>query len=363
MRPRALAAAVPLVLLCVASGGRPGANAQGAAEASVDQIDRTIDQLRGKALTIASIEPRAVTAYVLVVGQDGQGVEGLDASHFAVMERTADGTPNPVFPFFTTVGESQQGISVGLTMDYSASMAADDLRAMEEANRRFVGQLRPDLDHVSVTKFATTAQTVYSGPPTGKKAEKAIRRRVGVGGKTALVDAVNLAYDQVDDTRDMKLVVAFTDGRENSSTVSLDEITARASEYQAPVLAVGLGDKIDHDFLLQLAGRTGGFYVHVPHSDGLIRMYEAAVSLLKGAYVLRWKPSHPPGTSVAAAIFVQSPAADEPVLTGLTYVAGTSMAGSPDMLRAPPPREPPGEPVAPPGDSGARPATEPTPAP
>ncbi|MCP4867831.1 MAG: VWA domain-containing protein [Proteobacteria bacterium] len=312
--------------------GVAGAQDKTAEEQAGIALESALEQLRGQALTIGNVDPNEITAYVLVVGEDGKGVAGLQESDFAIVERTADGSSTPVFPSFGTADEEQRAISVALTMDYSKSMPEKDIVAMEEANLRFVQRLRPERDHVAVVKFASDTKLVWSGEAHPRKGKRAIARKVKVGGKTALLDAVVMAYDELDINRDIRMVVAFTDGKDTASTSGPDEVVAMAEGLQAPVLAVGLGADVDHAALLELAAATRGFYVYVEDSRDLARLYQTAADLLRGAYVLRWKPNHPTGTNVGAAVFVSLPGVEQPLATGLAYVAGTSMTGPVEML-------------------------------
>ena len=299
-----------------------------------------IEDLAGTALVVSQLEPDEVVAYVLVVGDDGAGVAGLGAGDFSVFERSAanEAELHPVFPEFGSIRGDRRRTSVALTMDHSGSMYKNgddgekDVRNMIKANIMFVRALRQGVDHVSVIKFSSEAKTFYPDGDNMKAAERAIKRKVKPG-KTAFLDALDLAIEEAGESGDMKMVMAFTDGKETASqrVKSPEEIIRKAQLAQVPLVTIGLGAEVDANLMGLLAAETGGFYLHVEDSDELPAQYEKAASLLQGAYMLRWKPTFPAGTETIAGIAVKG-AAGQPIMTGIVYESGTRRTGKDEAL-------------------------------
>ena len=297
-----------------------------------------VEDLAGRALAVSQLEPDEVVAYILVVGPDGAGLPGLSAGDFNVFETNDANEMHPVFPEFGSIRQDERRTSVALTMDYSKSMyrtkddPEKDVRNMVMANVLFVRALRDRVDRVSVIKFSSEARVAYPDGDRMKKAERAIKKTVRPG-KTAFLDALDLAIEEAGESGDMKMVMAFTDGRETSSTRVKDpaEIVRKAQLAQVPLITIGLGSEVDADLMGLLAAETGGFYLHVEDSDELPAQYEKAASLLQGAYMLRWKPTFPAGTETIAGIAVKG-ADGRPLVTGFVYESGTRKAGRDAML-------------------------------
>jgi Ca-activated chloride channel family protein len=94
-------------------------------------------------------------------------------------------------------------------------------------------------------------------------------------GRTSLYDALLEALDRLaDGTRARKVVVLVSDGGDNASTATLNEVLARARASNAAIYTIGLYDDDDLDrnprVLKSLAAATGGER-YLPRSAGPLR--------------------------------------------------------------------------------------------
>jgi Ca-activated chloride channel family protein len=86
------------------------------------------------------------------------------------------------------------------------------------------------------------------------------------GGDTALLDAISLAYDRLQQRQDkerINAIVVMTDGKENNSQIRLRDLTAklqRGNQSGVPVVVfcVAYGDDADLNTLQQISDATGG---------------------------------------------------------------------------------------------------------
>ena len=167
-----------------------------------------------------------------------------------------------------------------LLVDTSSSMnesaggvSATKLQAAKDACKAFLGVVRPQ-DHVGLSTFDTSVRTVF---PLGT-APAAVRDGldgIQANGKTAWRDAVNSALETFAHQPGRRNVILLTDGLDNSSSVSLEQVSQKASELNIPIHVVGLGSstEIDEAALLQLAHATRGWPMLTPDASKLADLY------------------------------------------------------------------------------------------
>ena len=84
---------------------------------------------------------------------------------------------------------------------------------------------------------------------------------------TALYDATATALRRVKSAKQRKAVVVFTDGEDNRSRFSVDQVIemARTSEVSVYTVAEGVSDPKTASFLERLASETGGRSYAIRH--------------------------------------------------------------------------------------------------
>jgi Mg-chelatase subunit ChlD len=110
----------------------------------------------------------------------------------------------------------------------------------------------------------------------GRAAARLELDRVRADGSTALLDAVSTALDVLDGTRgsaNLQAVVALTDGEENSSSRTADEVERRLRHADALFFGIAHGDDSGRELLGRLARSCGGHSL-VPDEHGIQAAYE-----------------------------------------------------------------------------------------
>src|SRR6185369_10977234 len=134
------------------------------------------------------------------------------------------------------------------------------LPALKNAALRLIAELRPE-DSVAVYNFSNAITELQ--PFT---ADKSSAKRSVLGtrayGDTALYDALARVGQDLVGRAGKKVIVLFTDGKDNSSTLNPDDAIQRAKANGVPIYTIAQGEAIGHkDLLEQLAGiskATGG---------------------------------------------------------------------------------------------------------
>ncbi|MFZ1729559.1 MAG: VWA domain-containing protein [Bacteroidota bacterium] len=106
-------------------------------------------------------------------------------------------------------------------------------------------------------------------------------------GVTTMFDAVIEALNEVanNGTNPLKAVVVFSDGGDNNSIASLQDVIAFAQSVNVPIYSIGVaydGNQVDLDNMKKMADSTGGKFVIVEEPDDIIPAFDEMVSLVSG---------------------------------------------------------------------------------
>jgi Ca-activated chloride channel family protein len=156
--------------------------------------------------------------------------------------------------------------NVYLVVDTSGSMDGEKIARTQEALRAFVEQVQGDRDRVGLVDFSHQVKA-YTRPVLMDAANKGtllgqIDAMYASGG-TALIDAVYVAAEDLESLNDraaINALVVMTDGLENSSERSLDELTRllRGLDPAPVIFTVAFGDDADEAVLGEIARIGGG---------------------------------------------------------------------------------------------------------
>lgn len=157
--------------------------------------------------------------------------------------------------------------NVILVVDTSGSMRGDKLTNMQIALRTFLAQIPNDQERIGLVEFNSTVTSIIELDALAKN-RGALTREIDslqANGNTAFLDAVRTAYRRLQQSSDgerINAIVAMTDGRENASRVTLQQLAAevRAGNQKTPVIifSVAYGSDADMKVLETLAEASGG---------------------------------------------------------------------------------------------------------
>jgi VWFA-related protein len=242
-----------------------------------------------------------VTVYAYPTDVRGVLVGGLDARAFNVTE---NGRPARVLKVDSRGGS----LDVCLALDCSISMLADHSFGFAQgAAHEFVTHLGPD-DRAALILFA--GESTLAQPLTKDRAalRAAIDGARAVGDSTAFLDAVYWSITQValrpeqsgsvlssgpgrPDAR--RVVLALTDGIDNASRVSTQQVIDYARANGVSVCTVALGSEAATGALELIARETGGAYLRAPAARDLQRLYAALADELRREYRITFRSPEP----------------------------------------------------------------------
>lgn len=251
--------------------------------------------------------PKEVKLYVLVTDTSGNFISHLAPPYVSYRESRK---------FFKGVVESVNGrryaiknfkvrevhemiskpYSISLAMDYSGSMAGN-IRALEEATRKFILTKHPD-DKVSVVKFDHRLATELKLTKSGSRADcvkfDGLSR---YGGNTALYAGADEGLMSLENTKNNKVMLLFTDGQENASLTYFGERAFRASEIvkkarknNIRIFTIAYGQGVNNQTLSALSTLTDGKTYFIDNEDEIKKVYEELPRIFRNFYEITYKP-------------------------------------------------------------------------
>jgi len=229
-------------------------------------------------------EARLVEVYVNVTDGRGRPVVDLTRERFQVME---EGQAQELVVF--EAGASD--LNCAILLDTTGSMGPA-LPVVKNAILRLVDQLRAD-DWAAVYGFSTKVTALQDFTRDREAAKRAVLGARALG-STALFDAISQVARMVARRSGKKVIVAFTDGKDNSSVLSAAAALTRAKKIGVPVYTVAQGEALQSRPLLaqlrDIAKRTGGLSFEARNADDVERVFNAIAREIQHTYMLAYKP-------------------------------------------------------------------------
>lgn len=265
---------------------------------------------KGRALnvTIDRITNTGQTVHVVASVRDKNDnpVNSLAEGNFSLEENGAAvgiaGVSNVVDP----------GVSVDLVLDYSSTMAQFSTD-VETAAKTFVDQLDPATDEAEVIKFATPILVMQGFTSDNTLLKTAIDTPPPFPGDnnvgTALYDALYQAIDDTSARTGPRLaVIAVSDGNDDRSIHTIDEVTVHALDTGVQIFTIGIGGVgnviVDNVAMQQLAQDTGGQFFYEPTPSDLATVYTTISEILSNEYTIDYVTSSAIGSAISVDVFV-----------------------------------------------------------
>jgi len=242
---------------------------------------------------LVSVKTDLVMLNVTVVDRHGVLVPGLTKDQFAVYD---SGTRQPIALF---VSEDLPA-TVGLLIDSSGSMRTHR-EPVTAAATAFAAFSHPS-DQLFTVNFN---DQVWPGlPPHVTFAEdveqlrSALLRAPAVG-KTALYDAMTRALDHLRlGTCERKALIVISDGGDNASSHTLDDVLQQARGAAAVIYAVALVDPDDRTanpgVLKKLARETGGDAFTPKRAQDVMAAFAQIAREIRSGYTIGFSPQGSP---------------------------------------------------------------------
>lgn len=205
---------------------------------------------KGKEYTI-SVDVNEVVLHATVLDRKGHMINDLKRDDFHVVE---DGVPQNLAHF----SHADIPVTMGIVIDDSGSMR-EKRQSVNASALTFVKTSNPQ-DQVFVVNF----NDVYYLDTPGDFANsiedlKGALEKIDSRGGTALYDALVASIDHLKlGNRDKKVLLVITDGEDNASRYSFDELMTRAQKSNAVIYAIGLLGSEEPGGLFKMHGGEAG---------------------------------------------------------------------------------------------------------
>lgn len=173
-------------------------------------------------------------------------------------------------------------VSFANVMDYSGSMFPRDIQAIVSNYSGFINGIVMPFS-ASVIKFNASVHEVLQLTDNKATIETAIGEKV-VLQTTALYSGIDKGIDSVQNRPNFRFLLLTTDGNDNSSKVSLDEVIRRARLHSTSIFVLGFG-WLNLRVLQRLAAETDGYYVYVSDSEELKNWFPKLAGIVNNVQV------------------------------------------------------------------------------
>lgn len=251
---------------------------------------------------------RSVTRRVYVdvfVSKNGRPVDGLTADDFVVSDN------GRVLDRISLLAGADRALSVVLLVDTSTSVRGEKLSRLQSAARTFIERLS-ERDEIAVMGIGTRFQLLAPMSSDKSKARFAIDR-LQPRGATALGDALHAATILAESGSGRPLVLAFTDGDDNSSWLPLSDVLVTAESSPAVIFAVRVGsgagltladtesgesrfieapsEAAARETLEDIARAGGGRLLTLRPSQSLAASFVAVLDAMRRRYIIVFEPT------------------------------------------------------------------------
>lgn len=204
-----------------------------------------------------------MTFYATISDAEGNVVEEVDVTDFVVQEIDVNGTVTEITlqDVYKVIASADDHININLVLDASGSMdSSGKMQQAKTAANSFIDKV--DLsggDRVEIISFDDYVYLEQEFTSDKNILNTAINN-INTAGATALYDALYAGVFQTYYEEGTKCVIGFTDGQENASSYSFEDVVGLSQSTGIPVYIIGIGDEYDVATLQNLAAQCGGEY-------------------------------------------------------------------------------------------------------
>ena len=274
----------PLTRKLVPGGGLVEPPPVEAAAAIAPTAPRTEEARAAPIGDVFRTDARLVEVYATVTDARGRYVDAVAREKFVLLD---EGQPQTIKAFES----SSSSLSCALLLDVTGSMEAA-LPALKTAALKLIGELR-ESDSVAVYSFSETINELQPFTTDKRAAQRAVLRPYPHG-QTALYDSLTQVARAIAGRRGKKVILVFTDGADNISSLAVEAAVRRAKLVGAPIYTIAQGSALWHPGLLtELSGisaATGGLPFGIKNPNQIGAVFEAVANDLKHGYLLAYQP-------------------------------------------------------------------------
>ncbi|HEY7172364.1 MAG TPA: VWA domain-containing protein [Vicinamibacterales bacterium] len=249
--------------------------------------ERIIRTLRTRSLGFADkVNVEVVQVTVTVTDDHGRFVSGIPRSAFRVFE---DGKPQAI----TYFASADVPLELIVAVDISGSMTPS-MPKLKKAVKDFLSAV-PSKDQVTLLGFNDNVFALTRKTTDPAERSRAVDR-LAPWGATALYDVILRGIDMLGRQTGRKAFVVFTDGEDQGSHVTIEEVERKLQASDVTLYMIGQGRGLSQDYLKKVMHRltvpTGGRVFTTDSVDELHGAFEELLDELSNQYLLGYPPTN-----------------------------------------------------------------------
>jgi VWFA-related protein len=228
---------------------------------------------------------------VTVKDKGNRYLDGLDKDAFTVFENEQ---PQPIRFFMN----EDAPVTIGLIIDNSGSMQPNRDLVLAAASA-FAQTSNPQDDMFALAfneevHAALTTESPFTNNPVVLR--EALDHSVTTRGRTALYDAVSRGLEYVEQgSHDRKVLVVVTDGSDNASSESFEDVLSKTQSTNVILYAVALADPVETSpnwtRLRAFADVSGGALFHPGSVKQVNEVLQRIAVEIRHTYVMAYEPA------------------------------------------------------------------------
>lgn len=180
------------------------------------------------------------------------------------------------------------GINTSLVIDRSTSLSSNDLKKIKEVLNQYIDNMNFDIgDTAEIISFGSDIKNVVKYTNNIDQFSRGIDQ-IQSSGRTKLYDALYRGISHAAIQNGARCVIGFTDGLDNESTHSYNDIINHSIEKQVPVYIVGAGNNINTTVLKKIANDTGGKYWNISDLSDFFEKLKDIYAIEKSSYYFEY---------------------------------------------------------------------------
>ncbi|MGB0525192.1 MAG: OmpA family protein [Flammeovirgaceae bacterium] len=183
-------------------------------------------------------------------------------------------------------------LAIAFIMDHSGSMGDERALVVQEAVEKLISEKRPQ-DTMAIMKYDSKIG-IESELASDKGVLLNRLKKDGLGnfgGGTALIDAAFEGITLLQDAENYenKVIVIFTDGKENSSVLTKNELILEALAQGIKIYTISFGSETDVDYLKELSEATEGGYYQIYETLHFLKIFDDVYERMRNYYSIQFK--------------------------------------------------------------------------
>jgi VWFA-related protein len=231
------------------------------------------------------VDVDVVQVTVTVTNDLGEFVSGLPQSAFHVLE---DGKPQTI----TYFASEDVPLELVVAVDVSGSMGTV-MPKVKQAVKAFLGAV-PAENQLSLLGFNDTVFSLTRRPTDPPEERVRAVDRLAAWGATALYDVIVRGIDMLGARTGRKALVVFSDGEDQGSHVTLDQVEQRLQASDVTLYVIGQGRLLSVDRLQKvmerLSSSSGGRVFAMANIDQLSSAFDTLLEELSHQYLIGYPP-------------------------------------------------------------------------